>query len=673
MTKKANQVLWPNVLKRLLKDVTLLSCYQETGGQFVEPFLKLIEKLEKNHGRKQALKIVKSYNAWIHAYVLEQRPDPLLFTKVDRSGFPKVLRPWKGLANGSTEDVRFLLSIFRTPEVLTLEPEIDIKNIEQEPPKESWELLKEFKKWLPHWSGLKSLPSKPLPCGLILSNNAGPNGPATVTAMADLKALRDDENLCNNVKRLLSLTKISEGELDIEQYSANTTAKVKHSKLVGLSDKYGKTRIVAIGDWFSNVSLSGLHSTFMAGLSKLRSDCTYRQSSIPNLIKGLGMELYSSDMTDATTCFHIAWEQAVVEAKYGTDFAETWKSVIADRDFILKDGTKTRYKSGNPMGMLSSWAIFAFTHHAFIEWCAFRCGLHKYKDYILLGDDNLNSNEEVYNEYCRLLPFLGVSISRSKCTSSKHGFAEFAKRYFTPKGEITGLPVTLLKDLRTNPEQFLELVRIMRERGYSEENVTAGVQAFLVSMKKRRKQVTRVLSAPREIIGMLPVKGLQTENTTVKTVALSVAPLLDCLAKARQDKFWGEVDKIAEYALKGTYPVPIRGQRIHVPEDHPMLAVIGDKLMSNYLASEDEYSVYERWMNGESYELALVPSLDQYRYKNRGHKKTRAKYYIANRALAYASGEIDFLYTPERPKISNFELFQLGFSSDFGQEESYEK
>lgn len=77
-----------------------------------------------------------------------------------------------------------------------------------------------------------------------MSNAAGPNGPATLSCQRDLSALRADGPLYQDVKTLLG-----EGNLNysIDDYEVEPGT-WKHSKIVALSDKTGKTRIIAIGD-----------------------------------------------------------------------------------------------------------------------------------------------------------------------------------------------------------------------------------------------------------------------------------------------------------------------------------------------------------------------------------------------------------------------------------------
>jgi len=149
------------------------------------------------------------------------------------------------------------------------------------------------------------------------------------------------------------------------------------------------------------------------------------------------------------------------------------------------------------MGLLSSWAVSTMTHHAVKRYCVHKVKVNvkKYK-YLILGDDTIDTNELVYNKYSEVIQRLGVSLSPAKCTQSKQGKTEFAKRYFIRGVEVTGMPVNLLKDVRNKPEQALELVRILRERGYEDSFLVPSVSLFLKTHKKGR-QIADMLSLPQ--------------------------------------------------------------------------------------------------------------------------------------------------------------------------------
>jgi hypothetical protein len=103
------------------------------------------------------------------------------------------------------------------------------------------------------------------------------------------------------------------------------------------------------------------------------------------------------------------------------------------------------YKVGQPMGILSSWSVFALTHHAIIEYCAFKEGLNHFRDYVVLGDDVAIFNTRVSDRYLMVMKSAGVTISHSK---SYHYLpcdpfppsAEIAKRLLYKDSEITPIP-----------------------------------------------------------------------------------------------------------------------------------------------------------------------------------------------------------------------------------------
>jgi hypothetical protein len=97
--------------------------------------------------------------------------------------------------------------------------------------------------------------------------------------------------------------------------------KVYDAITIGLQDKFNKTRTISILDMWSNAALSGIHKTFMHALSNLKTDVTFRQSKIPKLIKNLGTNLYSSDMTAFTDRFPRELEVAVISEIYGKETA----------------------------------------------------------------------------------------------------------------------------------------------------------------------------------------------------------------------------------------------------------------------------------------------------------------------------------------------------------------
>lgn len=69
------------------------------------------------------------------------------------------------------------------------------------------------------------------------------------------------------------------------------------------------------------------------------------------------------------------------------------------------------------MGILSSWSVFALTHHAIIEYAAKVEGFYSFRDYVVLGDDVAIFDTKVAIRYQTFMKSLGVTISPQKSLS----------------------------------------------------------------------------------------------------------------------------------------------------------------------------------------------------------------------------------------------------------------
>jgi hypothetical protein len=440
----------------------------------------------------------------------------------------------------------------------------------------------------------------------------------------------------------------------------------KHSKLVLLSDKACKTRPIAIADWWSNICLSGIHDTFMKALRRLPSDVTYFQDTIPSLVMNLGPNLYSSDMTAFTDRFPREIEVEVIKAAYGARLGEVWETIISHREFYHESGS-VRYKVGNPMGLLSSWAVSTFTHHVVKDWCAHKCGIKDFRSYkyLILGDDTLDSRKDVYEFYIRTIENLGVSISASKCTQSESGYAEFAKRLFSPDGEVTGLPVHLLNGLKSHPEQVLELVRICRSRGY-EDNVLGPALEILLSKKliSEPKMVADILSLPETITDAPPLLEGNAGSWISKLIEYGKPYQEAVLAIARNYLFWKQIQNLQ--LSEG----PKHISPVEIDNNHPLVFSLYQQV-DKYLpeeaycpetGDEDEYYIYNRWMEGEYLSLNNLPDVNTYKYCNKGHKDTKCKFDVAKLVLQIANGNCN-IPLMLRVKRTDEDLYNMALAS----------
>jgi hypothetical protein len=306
------------------------------------------------------------------------------------------------------------------------------------------------------------------------------------------------------------------------------------------------------------------------------------------------------------------------------------------------------------MGILSSWPVSTMTHHAVKQWCAYKVGKKSYK-YLILGDDTLDTSKEVYELYTDTIRKLGVSISLSKCTSSESGSTEFAKRLFRNSVEVTGLPVHLLESVREKPEQFLELVKIARERGY-EDLFLGPCLDSLLSYCNCNKTVVDMLSLPEKVLGMPPLYGVTSGTWADKLSSLSEESLENNLVIARNYVFWRTAERLNKPSI------PDKVNEVTLDTNHPLVYALSNKLM-DYLGNyEDEYSIYNSWLEGNYREMASVPSFDRYKYYNKGHFVTKCKFDVLNAQLALANGDCNIpLHKPWKP--TNYDLVDIGFNN----------
>lgn len=209
-------------------------------------------------------------------------------------------------------------------------------------------------------------------------------------------------------------------------------------KLIYFSDSEGKTREVAIFDYFSQTSLVPLHKYLFKALKKIPQDFTFDQTGFMSSLSTAEV-FYSIDLTAFTDRFPIRVNKDLLSARIGPERADAWYQVMTQK-FTLQSGEEIHYSVGNPMGAYSSWNSTTLAHH-FVVWKACKNKQVKWSTlpYAMLGDDLVIGNHKVALEYCRLIRLLGVHWSKEKTHVSKH-FFEFAKRLHWCGYDISPFP-----------------------------------------------------------------------------------------------------------------------------------------------------------------------------------------------------------------------------------------
>lgn len=210
----------------------------------------------------------------------------------------------------------------------------------------------------------------------------------------------------------------------------------------------GKVRAFAMVDFWTQCTLKPLHDLIFSILKEIPQDGTFDQlAPAKALLKrgGLSTETWwSLDLSAATDRFPLVFQELVMGRLVNPQFAAAWANLLVSRRYKTPAGVKPRwvkYAVGQPMGAYSSWAAFAITHHAFVQFAwKLSGGSGWFRDYALLGDDIMIANHKVATKYRWLCQQAGIGISIAKSMASNQRSFEFAKRVYFRGEEVSGFP-----------------------------------------------------------------------------------------------------------------------------------------------------------------------------------------------------------------------------------------
>jgi hypothetical protein len=262
---------------------------------------------------------------------------------------------------------------------------------------------------------------------------SGPNGPAMITALNDYLAL--DEKLIKlliiveprlkAILETLSLYNLKEGAFETQIMAGLSIQGKKLKPSIGLrklsvkKDKETKSRVFAILDYWSQLSVKGLHDHLFKMLKTIPNDCSFDQLSGTRLKDVVGLKV-SADLSAATDRFPIDLQVKILTRITNAAFAEAWRAIMVDQPFYYENKFY-KYNAGQPMGAHSSWAVFTMCHHVVIAYCfkTIEGRMPSLTDYSILGDDIVIVGKDVSRLYVDIMNSLGVEISFSKTHSSE--------------------------------------------------------------------------------------------------------------------------------------------------------------------------------------------------------------------------------------------------------------
>lgn len=219
----------------------------------------------------------------------------------------------------------------------------------------------------------------------------------------------------------------------------------------------GKQRVFAIPNAFKQALLRPAHDWCMDVLRLIPMDGTYNQVKPLDRLKRL-KTLFSFDLSSATDRFPLAIQGMLVEALFNLTTAFAWvRSGLGTNCFSCpssnlrsaEQSKLVRFATGQPLGFLSSWPLFALCHHFIVWYCADQVYPSRvFNKYALLGDDIVIGDRQVAKLYQEVMDQLGVSISKSKSGISECGALEFAKKFRIQDRDLSPISVKMLRAAR---------------------------------------------------------------------------------------------------------------------------------------------------------------------------------------------------------------------------------
>jgi hypothetical protein len=470
-----------------------------------------LQRSIKNNGKQYTLGLYKDCYAFLRNYLLELPTHPISFCKTDSNGIPKPLWALRPLIKGERNNRRIALTIARSYEQIRLEIDYSsMNNITDEMSRETEisvrDLSKKFKGFLKKFTRkrkwyLGSLTDPIQPWSKVLTNlSKGPNGPAVASSHLDAIAVMQDSDLAKSIGNLNSALGQDWITSWMKQQSLSSISKeTLHTGRLGFSaEPAGKTRIFAIGDYWSQLSLKPIQISLYRTLQSIKTDATSDQDKgFKTLIKeSLGHPTYCFDLSSASDRIPAKMQKIRLELMSNLHVAESWYQVMTKRDFFVKaKGQSVRWSVGQPLGLLSSFPSFALWHHDIVQLSANWVNYHKGKplrfftQYRILGDDIVIYNKEVARRYQWLLKKIGLSINVNKSVigDSARSQIEFAKRLSLNGTEMSSIKHNILS--KNDIHSILDLVEILGSRDFiSSDTGHYGLSRILKSEDLRRLQ-----------------------------------------------------------------------------------------------------------------------------------------------------------------------------------------
>jgi hypothetical protein len=231
---------------------------------------------------------------------------------------------------------------------------------------------------------------------------------------------------------------------------------------------------------------------------------------------------YSFDLSAATDRFPVELQRALLEVMFGYTFAYWWQELLVSRSYKAplksvpgKGPIFMKYAVGQPMGALSSWAVFSLSHHVLVQLAAKRAG-HTgfFQLYALLGDDLVIADKAVAQQYQTLCATFGVEIGLAKSMISSNRSLEFAKVVYFAGEPVLAFPWTLWSVSQSSLSACIAAVQRVSFSGVT-TSVANIALAFGAKWKASQRTGARWESIPTRLRALLVILQHPAAKTAI--------------------------------------------------------------------------------------------------------------------------------------------------------------
>jgi hypothetical protein len=464
--------------------------------------------------------------------------------------------------------------------------------------------------------------------GYHLTTKSGPTGrQALVSCLQDLVNI--PESLANSIKTFSGPT-LSE-KMDTCRHHLSELSEIMDQpfqdrktfrRLIAIPDSEGKTRLIAIGDYWSQTSLKPLHSYLNTVLRSIPQDQTFNQGAgLKDLPFSSDRTYYSFDLKAFTDRLPIKILVGLLTCAFGHVKAIAWYDIINGYDFEYRNPkgslNNIRYNVGNPMGFYTSWPLTTLCHHFLIFVCCQEIGTSWNKaNYKLLGDDIIIFDDSLAEKYQEIISLIGMDIQLQKSHIGNSLF-EFAKRLFTPYGEITPFSIKAGLSETKSYFGFFELLNNQFEKGWIPSiNWLKAAFTFYSSSPNRYRSKTRSIQERKIRYSLLlfnRLRGYDESLNLIRQIQLdhdypqlscnmvnkAKAILINCVVRSFEEaasSYYGDLQLRLERALMY---FTAEDRDVEAVYSHPYSFVYGRYVEESYLSQMKQAYDFDVLYGGE--------------------------------------------------------------------------